>query len=175
MQLDFRRPGQPLQIRLLFVCLGNICRSPTAEGTMQHLVQRAKLDRCFQIDSAGTSAWHAGEKANATSRKIARTHGIELQSRSRQFQTRDFQSFDLILAMDSSNYQEILKMARNPQDESRVVLFRTFDPECDPFHPEDVPDPYYGGLDGFQTVQEIIIRSCQNLLDRIRQDSQIST
>lgn len=175
-------------IGVLFVCLGNICRSPAAEGTFAHVVaERSLVDR-FRIDSCGTSAYHIGEAANSTSRATARRHGIELKSRARQFTSQDFDRFDYIFAMDGANFSEIASLARGADDLQRVFKFRAFDPDfagvlavgADPAaspdagrgsgraggkQPPDVPDPYYGGPDGFEEVQQIMLRTSSHLLD----------
>ena len=111
--------------RICFVCLGNICRSPTAEGIFQQKVKECNLNSFFFIDSAGTSAYHVGEKANATSRRIAESHGVPLLSRARQFNSIDFYEFDLILAMDSSNYADIMKL-KSGITNSQVEMMRQF-------------------------------------------------
>lgn len=145
---------------VLFVCLGNICRSPTAEGIFQHLATQAgRTD--LHIDSAGTGAWHVGERANSKSRMVAEGHGVSLHSRARQFTPDDFETFDLILAMDRSNLADIRSLDPTGLHHHKVRLFRDFDPE-----PGDgeVPDPYYGGLDGFEHVYRICHRTAAALL-----------
>tara|TARA_B100000575_G_C23143534_1_gene666579 strand:+ start:6230 stop:6745 length:516 start_codon:yes stop_codon:yes gene_type:complete len=149
--------------RICFVCLGNICRSPTAEGIFQQKVRECNLDSFFYIDSAGTSAYHLGEKVNATSRKIAESHGVSLLSQARQFNSKDFYEFDLILAMDSSNYADIMKL-KSGITNSKVEMMRSFD--LDGLN-EDVPDPYYGGINGFENVFTILERSSEELLKQL--------
>ncbi|MCB1160776.1 MAG: low molecular weight phosphotyrosine protein phosphatase [Leptospiraceae bacterium] len=151
--------------RVLFVCLGNICRSPAAEGAFTDLVQKSKLESKFIIDSAGTGEWHIGELSHPNTRKTAKKRGIELIHRARLFTRDDFDKFDYILAMDSSNLSNILAMARNEEDKKKVFKFRRFDPEVE--GEPDVPDPYYGGLQGFSNVQEICERTSKGLLDWI--------
>jgi len=148
--------------KICFVCLGNICRSPTAEGVFQHLVTERGLQPWFAVDSSGTSAWHVGEPANHNSRKVAKSHGVELLSRARKFDPVDFEEFNLILAMDHQNYRDILQLARDEEQASRIMTMRSFDPE-----PGDgeVPDPYQGGMDGFEHVYQILLRSSRTLLD----------
>jgi protein-tyrosine phosphatase len=154
----------------LFVCLGNICRSPAAEGAFKHIAaERGVADR-FRIDSAGTAAYHTGEPANATTRRVASRYGVQIDSRARQFQRTDFRNFDLILAMDRSNYNNLLAAAQNDAERAQIRLFREFDPEwrknARPGElAPDTPDPYYGGVDGFIEVQEIALRTCPILLD----------
>ncbi|MEX0995148.1 MAG: low molecular weight protein-tyrosine-phosphatase [Balneolaceae bacterium] len=150
--------------KLCFVCLGNICRSPTAEGVFQHKVNENNLDPYFIIDSAGTSAYHIGEPANTHSQMTARKHGISLESRARRFDYSNLNEFDLILAMDSENYRNLNQLDRKNQYTERIKMIRDFDPE-----PGDgeVPDPYFGGQDGFENVFQIIDRSCENLLEEL--------
>jgi len=147
--------------KICFVCLGNICRSPTAEGIFQHLVNKRGLQNYFEIDSAGTSAYHIGESANSKSQHVANTHGITLHSRARQFQTDDLEYYDLILAMDQENLHNLKNMA---SDNHNIGLLRDFDPK--PGNGE-VPDPYYGGPEGFENVFQIVKRSCERLLDKL--------
>lgn len=146
---------------ILFVCLGNICRSPTAEGIFQHLVNEAGREKEFLIDSAGTGAWHVGNPANSKSQATANKHGVHLHSKARQFTPSDFNDFDLILAMDRSNLDDILAMDPSGTHHHKVKLFREFDPT-----PEDgqVPDPYYGGMDGFEHVYQICYRTSAAIL-----------
>lgn len=151
--------------KVLFVCLGNICRSPAAEGAFHALVQKKGLEEQFFIDSCGTSGYHAGELPHPNTRKAARKDGIELTHRSRQFERADFDSFDYIIAMDSSNLSDILQMAGTESDKQKILKFRRFDPaiEGEP----DVPDPYYGGVEGFANVQKIARRTAEGLLEWI--------
>ncbi|MFI4897638.1 MAG: low molecular weight protein-tyrosine-phosphatase, partial [Phycisphaerales bacterium JB059] len=152
---------------VLFVCLGNICRSPLGEGIFLHMArQRGALDR-FDVDSCGTGAWHAGERADPRSIAIAKKYGIELPSIARQFDPRaDVERFDLILAMDRQNERDLLG-AGAPED--RVRLMRSFDPTLDGASGKalDVPDPYYGRGDGFQRVYDMLTRACAGLLDEL--------
>ncbi len=150
--------------KLCFVCLGNICRSPTAEGVFQHLVNERNLQPYFEVDSAGTSAYHVGESANSKSQKTANKHGITLHSKARQFESFDLDYFDLVLAMDKENLTNIKRMSNGNPENVTIGMLRDFDPE-----PGDgeVPDPYYGGIQGFENVFQIVKRSCVNLLDRL--------
>ncbi|NIR71927.1 MAG: low molecular weight phosphotyrosine protein phosphatase [Aliifodinibius sp.] len=149
--------------KICFVCLGNICRSPTAEGIFQHLINERNLENHFEIDSAGTSAYHVGESANSKSQRTAQKHGITLHSKARQFETSDLDYYDLILAMDNENLNNVRQMAHDDH-EDKLGLMRDFDP-----NPGDgeVPDPYYGGPEGFENVFQIVKRSCENLLDEL--------
>jgi len=158
---------------ILFVCMGNICRSALAEGVFTHLArERAVLDR-FRIDSCGTGAWHAGERADPRMRATATRHGIELTSIARQIQpTTDFPDltgaggFDWILPMDRDNMEQVLMLGAPPE---RVRMFRSFDPALRdrPDHEIEVPDPYYGGARGFETVYEMVLAASIGLLDQI--------
>jgi len=153
--------------RICFVCLGNICRSPTAEGIFQHLAEERGLGSYFYIDSAGTSAYHIGERANSRSRSVAEENGVKLKSRARQFDAADLEEFDLILAMDSSNYQDIRQLDVQNKFAEKIKMMREFDPASK--HHDDVPDPYYGGMDGFQDVYDVLYRSSAALLDQLEQ------
>lgn len=150
--------------KIVFVCLGNICRSPTAEGVFQHLVNERGLQSYFYVDSAGTSAYHIGEAANSKSRMTAREHGIELRSRARRFEQDDLNEFDLVVAMDRENLKNIRALEGESPFSARIIMMRDYDPEPDD---GEVPDPYYGGMDGFERVFQIVKRSCENLLDEL--------
>ena len=149
--------------RVLFVCLGNICRSPLAEGVMRHLVEERGLEDRVEVDSAGTGAWHAGETPDPRSAEVAARHGIDLDGqRARRVDDADFTGFDLVVAMDAQNEADLT--ARAPLEaHERIVRLRDFDPEGS----GDVPDPYYGGPQGFDVVYGMVRRSCEALLDRI--------
>jgi protein-tyrosine phosphatase len=133
------------EIRVLFVCLGNICRSPTAEGVFRHLVEKQGKGDRVAIDSAGTAAYHAGESPDARSAATARARGVVLSGAARQVRKSDFEDFDYILAMDASNYADLSKM-RPGGASAKVHMFRDFDPGSP--KGSDVPDPYYGGSPG---------------------------
>lgn len=150
--------------KICFVCLGNICRSPTAEGVFQHLVNERGLQPYFEIDSAGTSAYHVGESANSKSQQTANKHGITLHSKARQFEEADLEYFDLILAMDRQNLSNLKRMDAHGKYDHKIGMLRDYDPE-----PGDgeVPDPYYGGIQGFENVFQIVKRSCNRLLDQL--------
>lgn len=154
-------------ISLLFVCHGNICRSPAAEGTFKHLIKERGLESRFIVDSAGTSSFHVGERPHPDTRKAAREKGIVLESLARPFELEDFERFDWIFAMDQKNLKDLLSMARSESERKKVVLFRTFDPQRESDPDLDVPDPYYGGYAGFQEVQRIVMRTAESILDFI--------
>ncbi len=149
--------------KVLFVCLGNICRSPMAEGIFKHKVEERGLTHLFEIDSAGTAAYHVGNLPDERMRETAYSHGILLNSKARQAVAEDLEEFDLILAMDKSNHRNLLKLALNGNAE-KVRLMREFDTKAESM---DVPDPYYGGVAGFEEVYQILDRSCNQLLDEL--------
>jgi len=152
--------------RLCFVCLGNICRSPTAEGVMRALVRDAGLASSVVIGSAGTGAWHVGELPDPRSRAAARARGLELTSKAQLFVHTDFDRFDYVLAMDLSNLETLQRMARTPRERSKIHLLRSFDVTA-PAGAE-VPDPYYGGPGGFDEVLDMCERACRGLLAHLR-------
>ncbi|MBM4344960.1 MAG: low molecular weight phosphotyrosine protein phosphatase [Deltaproteobacteria bacterium] len=149
------------EIGVLFVCLGNICRSPQAEGIFRKLVADAGLRDRFDIDSAGTGGWHAGEAPDWRTQAASERHGIPLPHRARLFEVGDFDRFDHILAMDRSNLRDILALARDDADRHKVRLLRELDPLADVV---SVPDPYYGDGDGFERVFQICLAACRGLL-----------
>jgi protein-tyrosine phosphatase len=154
-----------MRMRILFVCAGNICRSPTAEGVMAKLVREAGLEGRVTLDSAGTGDWHAGELPDPRTRAAARKRGLDLAHRARQFRRIDFDRFDLILVMDRDNLRHVTLMAER-RAQSRIALLRSFDPAA----PEgaEVPDPYSGGAAGFEHVLDICERACAGLLEHVR-------
>ena len=146
-------------MRLLFVCLGNICRSPTAEGVMRHLLVEEGLVEAVELDSAGTGDWHVGHAPDHRSAGAAAGRGIELTGAARQVAPADFESFDLILAMDRSNHDDLLALAPHDDARERVRLLREYDPEAVAAGEFEVPDPYYGGDDGFEDVLDLVMRA----------------
>jgi protein-tyrosine phosphatase len=147
--------------RILFVCLGNICRSPTAEGVMRRLVREQGLEDEIEIDSAGTGGWHVGSPPDARATQAARRRGTELSGSARRFDLRhDFDRFDLILAMDGENRRDLLALAPDDEARAKVRMFRPGD--------LDVPDPYYGGEDGFEEVLDLTEEAARALLDELR-------
>ncbi|HKJ01139.1 MAG TPA: low molecular weight protein-tyrosine-phosphatase [Longimicrobiales bacterium] len=150
---------------VLFVCLGNICRSPLAEGVYCHLVEEEGLGEHFVIDSAGTGAWHVGERPDRRSIAVAAHHGVELPGRARQVTRDDLTRFDRVVAMDRDNLEALKELAPRGGGGARLHLLREFDPSGDG---DEVPDPYYGGPDGFEVVYQMIRRSCERLLAELR-------
>jgi protein-tyrosine-phosphatase len=149
---------------VLFVCLGNICRSPLADGVFCHLLRERGLEAHYTVDSAGTSAYHAGDPADSRSIAVARKHGIAVPSISRKVRTSDFTEFDWVVAMDRQNMSD-LRAEEPAESTARLVLLREYDPEGG----EDVPDPYYGGPGGFDNVHAMVVRSCERLLDALEE------
>ncbi|HLV24404.1 MAG TPA: low molecular weight protein-tyrosine-phosphatase [Moheibacter sp.] len=141
-------------MRILMVCLGNICRSPLAEGIL-----RSKLNETFFIDSAGTGSWHVGKEPDKRSVSVAKKYGIDISSqRARQFSPSDFEKFDLILAMDSSNYSHIMAMAQTDEQRNKVRLM---------LEDKDVPDPYFGEDDGFEVVYRLLEEAAEKIVKEL--------
>ncbi len=151
-------------VRVCFVCLGNICRSPTAEGVMRHLLEKRRLAQVVEVDSAGTGAYHVGEPPDRRSAATASKRGIELGGRARQFVVGDFERFDYVLAMDTENLGNLVAIVPDRHAE-RVHLLRDFDPDSPPG--SSVPDPYYGGDRGFEEVVDLCLAACGGLLDHL--------
>lgn len=151
--------------RILFVCLGNIIRSPLAEHMFAHLAKEAGLGDRYEVDSAGTSSYHIGDSPDSRMRQVAAEKGFRYNGRARQITQADFDKFDLIIPQDTTNLHNIKRLARGAEDEAKLFTMRTFDPQGNP--QDNVPDPYYGGIDGFQVTFEIVKRSCQGLLDAL--------
>jgi protein-tyrosine phosphatase len=155
-------------MRILFVCLGNICRSPTAEGVLRTLAAREAPELAIEVDSAGTAAYHMGEPPDPRTRQAAARRGYDLRAlRARVVEPGDFERFDLILAMDRENLR-VLRRHAPPDAHERLRLFLEFAPEAGP---EDVPDPYYGGPNGFEEVLDIVEAATRGLLAHLRQRS----
>lgn len=153
------------KVRVLFVCLGNICRSPTAHGVFAHLVEREGLADRIQVDSAGTHAYHIDEPPDPRAQAAAARRGVDLSTlRARRALEQDFQAFDYVVAMDRSNYEHLSKLCPVGSEE-RLHLFLAFAPELDE---DEVPDPYYGGTAGFERVLDLIERAAEGLLADIR-------
>lgn len=148
--------------RLLFVCLGNICRSPAAEGVMKQLLDERKLSDRLDVDSAGTSSFHIGEPADRRMRGAAALRGIVLTSRARMIHRRDFTDFDWLIAMDQKNLRELQNYPESAS--AKVCLLSDF---LDDSWPREVPDPYYGDEEGFGRVLDMLAAACPVILDRM--------
>ena len=153
-----------MTVRVLFVCLGNICRSPMAEAVFRHLVEQAGLGDQIVVDSAGTSDYHLGERAHHGTRAVLGAHGIEYDGRARQVTPDDFEQFDYILAMDNDN---LAALRRTAPPETRAVIRRFLD-FADGVGTHEVPDPYYYGQAEFEYVYQLVRRGAEGLLAHIR-------
>jgi protein-tyrosine phosphatase len=155
-------------VRVCFVCLGNICRSPTAEAVMRYLVVGGGLEGRIAIASAGTGDWHVGDPRDRRSQAVGAARGIALEGSAQQFTTADFDRHDHVIAMDRSNRDELLRLARTDRDRAKVRLLRSFDPAA----PRDaeVPDPYYGGPRGFEDVFDLCEAACRGLIAYLRHE-----
>jgi protein-tyrosine phosphatase len=158
-------------VRILFVCLGNICRSPTAEGVMRALVREAGLEGEIEVQSAGTGGWHVGEPPDRRARSAARARGLELDGAARQAVAEDFERFDVVVAMDQENLAALRRLAPDDDARARLRLLRDFDPEARARGERDVPDPYYGAGDGFEEVLDVVEAACRGLLAELRADA----
>lgn len=163
-QLKLVDDGTWQPIRVLFVCLGNICRSPLAEAVFRHLVGERRWTDRFEIDSAGTSGWHRGAPPDWRSAEVARRRGIELAGASRKVTAADLRRFDYVIAMDAENRAALDELRAASGGTAEVRQLREFEPGAGSL---DVPDPYYGGPRGFEDVHEIVERACAGLLAHI--------
>lgn len=153
-------------MKILMVCLGNICRSPLAEGIMQHKAQTRNLD--WKVDSAGTGAWHAGERPDSRSIRTGRNHGIDIaRQRARQVRQDDFDHFDLILAMDSNNYEDLHGLAQTDEQRSKIAMIMNF---LHPGEDRDVPDPYYHNH-LFEDVYHMLDAACDAVIQQFNGDT----
>lgn len=152
--------------RILFVCLGNICRSPAAEAMMRQLVERSGLADIIDIDSAGTYGGHSGERSDPRMRRAAAARGIEMTHLARQVREEDFERFDMVIAMDDNNYEALFRLAPDRAAQNKIFRFREFLTH----HPEwsYIPDPYYEGHEGFELVLDLLEDGCATLLERLR-------
>ena len=157
---------------VLFVCLGNICRSPAAQAVMQRLVDERGLTDRFYIDSAGIGAWHIGDLPDKRMRVHARPRGYELTHRARQVQSGDFEDFDLIVGMDAGNVDDLRYKAATIEQQDKVVMMGEYIRQYPNY--DYVPDPYYEGSEGFELVLDLLEDACDNLLNRIIKQNNIS-
>ncbi|HXK19824.1 MAG TPA: low molecular weight protein-tyrosine-phosphatase [Polyangiaceae bacterium] len=155
-------------LRLCFVCLGNICRSPIGEGVMRHLLERAGLGDAVEVDSAGTAGYHSGEPPDARARAAGRRFDVEVGGRARQFKRVDFARFDYVLAMDRANFDDLSELAGGDAERQKLFLLRSFDPASP--QGASVPDPYYGEDEDFDDVVRICLAACTPLLERLRRE-----
>ncbi len=155
-----------MQTKLLFVCLGNICRSPAAEGVFLHLISAKDLESSYLVDSAGTGSWHVGRSPDHRMKSAAQRRGISLVSKARQINVDDFKKFDLILTMDNDNYQAVRALAKESKQENNSLIkpILSFAKNSKTL---EVPDPYYGGDKGFDEVLDLLEDACLGLLDSI--------
>lgn len=152
-------------VAVLFVCLGNICRSPAAEGCFLHLMAREGLQHRFRVDSAGTGHWHVGQPADQRMREAAARRGIVLPSRARQIGRADLETFDYILTMDDHNHAEVRRLARQGTTHATLAPITRY---CRRFQLSEVPDPYYGGAEGFEQVLDLLDDACEGLLEHLK-------
>jgi protein-tyrosine phosphatase len=153
--------------RIIFVCQGNIIRSPLAENMFKYLAEQSGVGDQYHVRSAGTSSYHVGEAPDSRMRRVAAKNGFKYTGRARQFHRADFNKYDLVIAMDLQNLESLKRMAGTESDQAKLRTMRTFDPDGD--FDQSVPDPYYGGIDGFQITFDIVKRSCQGLLEALQQ------
>lgn len=157
-------PG-PGKIKVLFVCLGNICRSPAAEGCFLHLLAKEQLEHVFAVDSAGTGPWHVGKPADRRMQEAASRRGILLPSRARQIARADLHAFDHILTMDDDNHAEVRRLAGPKPVRAAIKPITHYSRR---YGLQEVPDPYYGGPDGFEQVLDLLEDACEGLLAALR-------
>jgi protein-tyrosine phosphatase len=165
--------GAPTRVRLLFVCMGNICRSPTAEAVMAREVRAAGLEDRVELDSAGTGSWHVGEPPDPRSTSAAARRGVTLHGAARQVAPQDFERFDLVVAMDRQNDDALQRLAPDAAARDKIRLLREFDPEAVAAGDLDVPDPYYGAGDGFARVLDVVEAGCEGLLRTLREEGRV--
>ena len=156
---------------VLFICLGNICRSPAAQAVMQAMVDERGLSDRFYIDSAGIGGWHIGDLPDKRMRVHARPRGYELTHRARKVRSADFEDFDLIVGMDASNVDDLCNLAMTLEQQDKVVMMGDYIRKYPNY--DHVPDPYYEGSEGFELVLDLLEDACDNLLDRIIEQNNI--
>ena len=157
---------QQSTVRLCFVCMGNICRSPMAAGIMRSLLRGAQLSDKVSVDSAGIGTYHTGEKPDRRAREAALARGVKLEGRARRFTADDFERFDYVLAMDLDNRDDLLELPPDAGARRKVHLLRSFDADAPP--DAEVPDPYYGGSKGFEKVFDMCEKACEGLIAELR-------
>jgi protein-tyrosine phosphatase len=152
-------------VRICFVCMGNICRSPTAEAVLRHLIEERGWTQRFAIESAGTGDWHVGESADSRARAAASQRGYRLDRRARHFTAGSFGRFDYVLAADRDNQRHLLHIAPDEEARKKIHLLRDFDPASP--KGSDVPDPYFGGAEGFEHVLDVCEAACRGFLAHV--------
>ena len=155
--------------RILFVCLGNICRSPAAEAMFQMLVDREGLNDSIVVDSAGTYGGHAGERSDVRMRRAAAARGIEMTHRARQVKEVDFENFDRIIAMDDNNYEALFRLAPDRDAQNKIFRFREYLRRHNDW--SYIPDPYYEGHEGFELVLDLLEDGCATLLEELKAEA----
>lgn len=155
----------PAMVNLLFVCMGNICRSPAAEGVMLRHLQEAGLDKDVRVDSAGTLDYHVGKLPDSRMRHAAAERGLTLTHRARQVTAADLKLFDLIMVMDRENLHEVMHLPNAPEYADKIKLFCEY---CTEHEQSEVPDPYYGGAQGFELVLDLLEDGCGELTRRLQ-------
>ena len=153
--------------KIMFVCMGNICRSPLAQAIFEAIVRREGAVSRYRADSSGTIAYHAGESADDRMREVADRHGVSIHHRAQHLEKHHLDEFDLVLCMDRDNLVDARRLAKTDAASSKIALLRDYDPEGG----GDVPDPYYGGPSGFENVYAIVSRSCEALFNALEQQS----
>ena len=154
------------KVRILFVCLGNICRSPAAEGIMKQLIEEDDLQNFIEVDSAGTSGWHEGDLPDERMRAHGKKRDYDFNSRARRFRKDDLDKFDYIIVMDSSNYTHVKSLASNKEQLNKIHMMTDFSQQYSDDH---VPDPYYGGASGFELVLDLLEDATEGLLQAIKE------
>ena len=156
--------------RICFVCTGNICRSPMAESVFRARIAEAGLDALVEVDSAGTGGWHQGDGADPRTVSVLEENGYDSSHTARQFQPSWFSRLDLVIALDTGHLKALRRLARTPEDAAKVRLLRSYDPAAG--DDLDVPDPYYGGLDGFEECLEMVEAASTGLLAAVRHEAE---
>jgi protein-tyrosine phosphatase len=160
-----------VKAKILFVCLGNICRSPLAEAIFKHKIKERRLEHYFEADSCGTSNYHIGDPPDTRTVANARKNGVSMDHLGRQLCEKDLQDYDYVLAMDNSNHQNILRLANASDFSGKVALMRNYDPAG---KGGEVPDPYYGGESHFQEVFDILDRTMENFIQHLEDKYQVT-
>jgi protein-tyrosine phosphatase len=156
------------EYRVVFVCTGNICRSPLAHALLQEKLERRGLSNLVSVESAGTDAYHVGEQADARMRRTARAHGTTIDHPARMVSEAELRESDLIVAMDEGHVRKLIRLI--PEAKDRIVKMLAFDPTHEGSPPPDVPDPWYGELDGFENVYAMVERSCEELVGVVERE-----